>query len=66
MVTDKPPLRGRIIDLSLADAPEPIMPKIDFIRVNQMSNEFWDHVWVINGEHWRCCPVVDAKGRRIT
>jgi hypothetical protein len=38
------------------------MPQIDFIRVSQTSNELWDHVWKINGEHWRCCPVVKAKG----
>ena len=61
-VTKKPPPRGRIIDLSLPDATEPITPKIDFIRATQRSNVFWDHVWVINGEHWRCCSVVYAKG----
>ena len=61
-VIDKPPARRKITDLSLPDTTELIMPGIDFIRVTQTGNCFWDHVWVIKGEHWRSCPVVLAKG----
>ena len=61
-VRNKKPPQRKITDLSLPDETEPILPKIDFMRLTQTSNELWDHVWGINGEHWRCCPVVCAKG----